>query len=488
MLIAHHSSRSNIFARLTCATFLASACFALLPCGTSYAATKTTTKTTSSKTTTTKTKNNSSTTSVTLTAQKATQADKFVDSMGIVIHLENTGTIYQTGLTSIIEPALVASGIRHVRDGGLASSTNSYGMNQLYTGTYTSVANYVQKNGGHRLGFELITAPLDLGSSPGKSCNELAVSPVSTFVKYFSPSLIDGFEGINEYDWEYPIFTPNCATATTWPEINAKFQQALWEDVTSNPLTKNLPVAGPSFGTPQGNAEMVSVSAYEDYGNQHSYPAGRPPSADILPSEVALDNANANKPYVATETGYYTQPDGVSGVSEAAAGKYMTRLYYEYYNAGIAKTYTYELIDEVDQPTWHAHFGLLRADGSAKPSFVAIANTISILSDPGPAFTPGTLEIGAGVTMPSTLHHCIFQKRNGTFEVPLWQEISTYNLMTETDLTNATFALPLTIGFTASKINIYDPLVGTKPVETFSNTSTVTVNVPDHALIVEIIP
>jgi hypothetical protein len=425
-----------------------------------------------------------------LVTENAGSSDGFVDSMGVVIHLEESG-IYQTGMTTIVEPALVAAGFRHVREGGLSSSTNAYGMNQIYgpNGMYQSVANYVQANGGHRLGFVLQMAPLNLGSTNGvNSCDELTKSPVSTLLQYLPANLIDGFEGMNEYDWQYNLFTPNCETATSWAAEDAAFQQALYADVKSNPATAQMHVAGPSFGTTAGMAEMGNVSAYEDFATQHSYPDGRYPSADIAANEAQLVNVNGTtNPYVATETGYYSTPDGVSGISEAAQAKYMTRLYFEYFNNHVLRTYTYELIDEANATGWHAHFGLLRADGSRKPAFAAVSNVISILSDPGAAMSPGTLNYSLG-NVPATLHHTLLQRRNGAYELAVWQEVTSYNLMKEQDVVNANVATTLTLGFTASSVSIYDPLVGTAPVDTYTGVSSVNLQIPDHALIIEIQP
>src|SRR5208283_3072707 len=140
---------------------------------------------------------------LTLVPEQASSSDAFVDSMGVVVQLENVGTLYQTHLTDYIEPALIASGLRHVRDGGLASTLNDYGMTQIYVDTYNQVASLVQQHTGHRLGFDLILAPLNGGSSNGSnSCDWLTRSPVSTLLKYLNIEYVDGFEGMNEYDWE----------------------------------------------------------------------------------------------------------------------------------------------------------------------------------------------------------------------------------------------------------------------------------------------
>jgi hypothetical protein len=458
-LLTHHSSSSSRFFR-----FFSLAAVALMACS-AFAA------------------------QPALNTEKAKSSDGFVDSIGVVVHLENTGSLYQTHLTDYIEPALVSGGFRHVRDGGLSSSTNSYGMNQIYGQTYKEVADLVQQQTGHRLGFDLILAPLNLGSSNGSnSCDQLTTSPVSTLLQYLDPKYIDGFEGLNEYDWQYSLFTPNCVTPANWVAEDMAFQKAIYADIKSNPVTAGLPVAGPTFGTVAGMAAMGDVSSYEDFASQHSYPDGRYPSADIATNEAQLANVDKlNKPYVATETGYYTMPDGQAGVSEAAEGKYMSRLYFEYFNAGILRTYTYELIDDPTQPSWFGHFGLLRADGSHKPGFTAVANEIALLQDPGGAMQPGSLTYSLG-NVPSTLHHTLLQKRNGTFELVLWQEVSSYNLITDVDLANAAVPVTLTLNTPVTSVSIFDPTLGTTATQTLSNVLQTQIQVPDHAIIIQIQP
>ena len=63
----------------------------------------------------------------------------------------------------------------------------------------------------------------------------------------------------------------------------------------------------------------------------------------------------------------------------------------EHFLRGEKRTYTYELIDEFDDPgktNAEANFGLLRRDWTPKPAFAAMKNLLGLLSDPGPAFTP----------------------------------------------------------------------------------------------------
>jgi hypothetical protein len=102
----------------------------------------------------------------------------------------------------------------------------------------------------------------------------------------------------------------------------------------------------------------------------------------------------------------------------------------------IRRTYIYELLDthvpnEADQ---EANFGLLRHDGTPKPSFYAIKHLLDLFSDHPPAsFTPGKLAFGvAGDTR--SLKTMVFQKSNGRFLLAVWLGVPAWNSILRTDL------------------------------------------------------
>lgn len=83
------------------------------------------------------------------------------------------------------------------------------------------------------------------------------------------------------------------------------------------------------------------------------------------------------------------------GVTEATEAKYLPRLLFLYFQRGMTKAYKYEFLDLKPDPDFtdmEKHFGLVRVDGTPKPTFQSLANLIRLLSDPGPAFTPGALQ------------------------------------------------------------------------------------------------
>jgi hypothetical protein len=138
--------------------------------------------------------------------------------------------------------------------------------------------------------------------------------------------------------------------------------------------------------------------------------------------EKAIDEArkvSADKSILVTECGYHNRMEekGHPGVSETAEAKYLPRLLFVYFNRGMTKAYKYELFDEKPDPGFtdmERHFGLVRTNGTPKPSFIALKNLLHLLADPGPATQTGSLafEISGAST---NLQHTLLQNRNGTF-------------------------------------------------------------------------
>src|SRR6202044_1362609 len=103
-----------------------------------------------------------------------------------------------------------------------------------------------------------------------------------------------------------------------------------------------------------------------------------------------LNNANTawpGKPVITTETGYIDDVTNPQGLPQSVIATYMPRVIFEQYLNGIQRTYLYELADE----TGTEPAGLITGTGAPKASYLAIQNLLTLLNDPGPAFTPGSL-------------------------------------------------------------------------------------------------
>jgi hypothetical protein len=148
-------------------------------------------------------------------------------------------------------------------------------------------------------------------------------------------------------------------------------------------------------------------------------------------NELARQQSPSGKRVQGTEAGY-TGYIETGGLSEEADGKYMARIFAEFFQRGIYRTYKYELVNQ-DIPGREGVFGLLRNDLSEKPSFRAVKNLITILSDKGPSFEPGTLSYVLNGSM-NNVRQILFQKRNGDFYLMVWGEVASWDVNAKIDL------------------------------------------------------
>jgi hypothetical protein len=349
-------------------------------------------------------------------AEVARPADSFVDSVGINTHLHYTGTVYDRAFYDVIRPKLVALGVRHVRDG--AYTYAAAGPSTTYYRRCWSLA-------AAGIRFDLITT-FRTKWTQATDYGKLGA------VAGWCDGAVEAFEGVNEPDKQaLPAGSP------PWQTQTSASQKALFAAVRSNPALAHVAVLGPAVAHSPG--AVGDLSAYVDYGNWHPYPGGRCPAcADVYGQTVDTFLAKfraptGGKPLVASETGYHNAINassaGQRAVSERAAGRYMPRLLFEYFNRGFARTYIYELIDEANDPrraAMEANFGLLRNDGSEKPAYRAVQGLLGLLKDPGPGFSTSALRYSlSGQT--DRVHHTLLQNRNGSFFFALWQERSSYD-------------------------------------------------------------
>ena len=411
--------------------------------------------------------------------EQAKMADAFVDSIAVNTHFGYGNSPYVTNLNSVIT-ALEVSGIRHLRDGSAASSPS-----------LSTVISRVRTDVGRRMGVNLVT-------ETGCTINTNTVNPAEN-LNWTGYTNIDSIEGMNELN------TYGCSSPP-WYAEDKNDLAALYNAVQTNINMSGVYVLGPSLAYYYGsqvNSDAASVgdcTAIMNYGVQHSYPGGQMPSVGILDNLTNLTPMNGNLPVMATETGYNNDTlshgsYGQVGVSEQAGGKYYSRLYFEYLNAGIVRAYAYELIDDTAFLNYsqdsmggpEANYGLIHADTSAKPAFTAITNEIKLLNDPGTPFTPGGLNYNLG-SVPSYLHHTLMEKRTGTFYLALWLETNSYNTSTFTNNVIASIPVTVSFGSTIATVNQYNPLSSPNAFASNNNVTSVNVSVGDQALILEIIP
>lgn len=371
----------------------------------------------------------------------AKRARDFLDSIGVATHWRYSDTPYGFDYERVRD-RLIESGIRHVRDG---------------------FSNRIQDLGEKGIKSTIIA---DLANNSHGDIED--IKNICDRIKRENENglFIDAVEGPNEVDIFWDMFkkTYKGDGHEQGQEGIIKgavqFQKDLYTTLKSDTATEPLTVLGLALGRtydPGGGfpnpIPKGELTDFVDWGNFHPYPGGGNPFS--APSAYAgiqkyywqsnfpsinLDEypyafhtyqpPYAPKPMASTETGWSTYKNGIS---ERTHGKYIPRLYAEYFRLGIQRAYIYEFIDEFkddNKTNREANFGLLRRDTSAKPGFTAIKNLISLLQDDGPDFEPGELDYEfrrftiEGYGRKQYVHQLVLQKSDGDFYILLWHEIS----------------------------------------------------------------
>ncbi|HEV7705798.1 MAG TPA: Ig-like domain-containing protein [Gemmatimonadaceae bacterium] len=411
-------------------------------------------------------------------SMQATWSDKFVGSVGIGTHFSYWDLLpYGNNLNATLA-SLKAAGFRWVRD-GLFQDTNA-GSNDRFYGVMNQV-----KNAGIKM--VLVTQPAYLGNNRFVTAPYTNQQNLDTAVNRLGASAILAFEGPNEvdnnsYNWGgVPAFGANAKA----------YQAQMYQHAKQ--IAPGVTVIGLTTTSAGGAGYVGDISSFMDAGTLHPYPSAQVPMAYLQSTENALAPLNgAHKGWWVTETGYYTAPNATQnvyqpGVSEAAQGKYVPRLYLDYFNAGITHTSVYEFIDEHStQSDAEANYGMLHNDGSPKPAYNAMKNMLALLSDPGSAYSAGSLNVSlAGAT--GTIRQALFQKRDGRFYLVLWNDVMVFNNNSKSDISNAPVPVTVTFG-SPHNVSVYQPYTQATAITTTSSTTSVSVGVPDHPLILEVSP
>jgi len=334
-------------------------------------------------------------------SEKARQADEFIDSIGVNVHLHYNDTAYGE-YEKIIKPRLRELGIRHLRDSIVLGRPDKEAMMREL----------------ESLGFKFLMIADPRWVSPRQA---------REFIKQF-PS-VQMVEGPNE---------PDLNLGTNWIAAARGYQQTLYQEVKTDAATSQLSVLAPSLGTERSFDQLGDIASWVDYANLHNYYGGRNPGTSgwgdngygsITWQFNQARKVAPNKPVVSSETGwhnYVDNPGGHSGTPERVVGKYLPRLYLMQFSRGFSRSYPYELIDERNSPNDpEDNFGMLHYDGSPKPAYTAMKNLITLLRDEGPSFKPASMNFSLSGQV-ANLNHVLLQKRDGTFYLALWVETSNW--------------------------------------------------------------
>ena len=399
----------------------------------------------------------------------ARPADNAASVPGVNTHINYLGSTYAKSFSTVTKPRLLELGVRHIRDnpGGASDSVTK--------GRFIELA---------RAGITVLFAASDTDDR-------------LSYVKALNASggkVVDAVEPPNERD---------NAWGAAMPARMRDFMISMYGRYRADAATRNVTILGPSFANTRDSANKLrayfpTAANYMTVGNAHSYPGGREPDGRYgggwgitLADALARQRMGSSKPVWASECGYKLSGSrsGHHAVTERAAAKYMGRVILSHLGAGAPRLYKYQLLNDNAE-----NFALLNNDGSPRMQFLALRNFMRLFADPGPSFEPGTLAYSWSGSL-TGIKEVLFQKRNGTFYLVVWQAVASSTVTTTDsgvrDIEPARRALTLDLGMRMRAATIYEPAFSPNPVQRLASGTGLTslsLRVPDHIQVVELVP
>lgn len=400
-------------------------------------------------------------------AVRAMPADAFIDTLGVGIHLTYMDTAY-ADVRNVYDD-LKWLGIHHVRD-------YPPGDKPPFS-TYVFLAQLGIK-------FNVLTNP-DFAWSIGAAARLNAAVPGS----------VAAFEGSNEID-NWPV----SYRGLTGAAAGLAQQREIYERVRATPQLAGVPVYDlTGFDT----KKVESRAGSANYANQHVYPQnGEQPTYNSNGDRWMPSAIDAVKKYplpmVITEFGYFSMPQSgwyMIGVDEPTQAKGILNGYMDAAAAGVKRTYVYELLDQKPDPqnrSGEMHFGLFRIDNSPKPVAHAIRNLTSILNAgksrrANAAAARGTLAYTLS-DMPVSANSLLLRKKDGRFVLALWNETPIWDRAIGKPVVSPPARVGIDFGSKASRVDLYDPLVSATPSASHRGVNQLSVDVPDHVILLEVTP
>lgn len=326
------------------------------------------------------------------------RADLLADSVGVNVDVPNMAL----AAVPVEASATLALGVRHVRVGLLKN----------YPAYDNKLNQFLTTSGTLALGSTDCPSPLGYYATAG-----IVAADVAAFETAIGGRL-EAYEALNEPDAR-GYFDSHWA-ADTVPCMQ-----------TQTNAVAGIPYLAPALvNSPANAAALGNLSSLADLGNLHRYFSGNNPGTPGWGGRTtcgvygalnwALCEAAINsgaKPVVITETGYNSQTE----VDEPTQAKYLSRAIFVNSQAGVPRSYIY-CLQSYTGGDGFGGTGLLRADRSPKPAFTAIQSEIAAFSDGGTDAIPrAPLSYSIG-SAPVTMQHELFQKRDGTYLLAVWNE------------------------------------------------------------------
>ena len=380
-----------------------------------------------------------------------TDIKDFLAGIGVNTHMDATTTGY--GDVALVRASLAYLGVSLIRD-------HAYDVSLA---AYRTLATAGIK-------FDLI-----LDDDPKAELDSLA--PIFPAIRFA--------EGPNEVDYQ-PILTNGIAN----PVLAAVTEQAsVAAALAATPALRGTPLIAESMASADNLRAYAANLAHAKVANLHSYGANGASPGSVIAADVATARALSPLPVALTETGYYTMPTDDSGVDESVQARLTLDTLFDAVSSGITPTILYELLDEASDPgntDGQLHYGLFHADGSPKPVATALHNLATILTtaDATPGIAP-LVTIDAD-DAPETAKTLTLQGAAGTVVAVVWAEPQIWDPVTHTEIAPPQTPTHLSLGSTIHSVLVFDPLLGTAPIATYADISSLTLLLTDHPLLLQL--
>jgi hypothetical protein len=240
---------------------------------------------------------------------------------------------------------------------------------------------------------------------------------VNQLAAIWTPAGISGIEGQNEPDNASTIASAKATQAALYPAIRA------------DPRFDGIPFLNPSMAQTSGYSSYGN-DGFEDALNMHSYEA----SFNTMPETSRLD-------------------------------QWITAIRNVFF-------------DEAGKDLAQGHFGLVRADGTPKTSYLTIRNFMNRLTDNGSGTAPTS--VGYTYTTSGTdVKVAPISRRDGSFDLAVWRAASIWDSTNSVQLNPAAVNVAVTLP-TARRVERYRPNGGSL---TTVSASTTTFTIPADGLV-----
>lgn len=424
------------------------------------------------------------------TGVQATRVANFIDSIGINTHVDQccdgNGSSYAN--TTAIGTAINYLGLPRPKIRDFPSST---AMETTWGNIHTST-----------------NAVFDATIGEVGSSGYTSYLATMRQMKASGAGYIWAYEGGNEPDDSYATSQGDSLS------LAAAQQQNIW----AAGVADGVPVIANSFGIVYNAASGTfsttcgsdygttgNLSAYANYANAHDYPQHSPNSGGEIICDTRLSPlpygslqwldeeallTTPGKPVINTEFGW-TVPNstGYGAVSEAVQAIYTLEYYFDAWRAGDPFSFYYGLLDD-GSGTW----GWFTSSFAPRPVATSIKSITTLMNDTHSnafTFTPGKLNISfsglpSGSANMGGLYN-VLQAADGTFWVEIHNEQQLDN-GSGADTTVAGVSITVTEGSTMTSVTEYDPISnGTTAVATWSSTSSQTLSLPAHPILLHIV-